>query len=254
MTDPRAPFRFHKTKEEERRKERSHKDVMDEVFDRQTLLTIGKLVNRGLFETVDFSVSTGKVANVFRVSSKEGYRALKTTASGNAVFRNMPPYLQHELREEVGSNSFGRLVFAWVRREFMALANCHEAGVPVPAPIEYYRNTLLMEFVNEGGFPYPPLFKCRVESPAALLEDVIKAVNSMVTKAGLVHGDLSQYNVLYHEGKIAIIDLGEAVEKSHPMAKGLLLRDAQNFAKYFNKLGVVISPEEMFQRMGGASL
>ncbi len=244
----------HRHKEEDRRKERSHGDAMDEVFDRRTMLAVGRFVTRGLMNEVDFSISTGKVANVFRVTSREGYRALKVYRISNAVFRSLPPYLLHELREEVGSDSFGRMVFAWVRREFMALEDCREAGVPVPAPVEYYRNIFLMEFMGAEGLPYPPLFRCTVEDPRALLDALTKAVRDMTVRAGLVHGDLSPFNVLYYEGKIALIDLGETVARDHPAAKGLLQRDAENFAKYFKRQGVSISPQEMFQRMGGTEL
>ncbi len=254
VSDPVDAFLRRRHKEEDRRKERSHTDAMDEVFDRRTLLAVGRFITRGLMTEVDFSISTGKVANVFRVSSKDGYRALKVYRVGNAVFRGLPPYLLHELREEVGSNSFARLVFAWVRREYMALKACREAEVPVPEPYDYHRNVFLMEFMGEGGLPFPPLFRCEVEDPERLLNDLTRAVRNMVTRAGLVHGDLSPYNVLYFAGRIALIDLGEVVAREHPMARELLLRDAENFTKYFNRQGVKLTTQEMFDRMGGTEL
>jgi len=248
-------FRFHKERTEERRKESAQRDVRDEVFDRTTLLAISRMVSRGMFSQVDYSISTGKVANVFRVTSSTGPRALKVYRISNALFRSVPPYLLHELREEVGSNSFGRLVFAWGRREFMALKACHEAGVPVPEPIDYFRNLLLMEYKGDAeGLPWPPLIKCVVEKPEMVMKQIARAVRTMVTKVELVHGDLSPYNVLFDGKKIALIDLGETIETTHPQAKGLLQRDAENFAKYFTRLGFSISSESLFEKMGGKEL
>lgn len=244
-------FRSRREREEERRKERSHHDVRDEVFDRRTLLAISRLVSRDLLQQVDFSISTGKVANVFRVTSADGPRALKVYRVGNAVFRSMPPYLLHDLREEVGSNSFGRLVFAWARREFMALKKCREADVPVPEPIEWYRNLLLMSFVGKDGLPFPTLIKSEVKNPEKLCRELCTIVRKMTRGAELVHGDLSPYNLLYDGRHLTLIDMGESLPVSHPQAAALLRRDAANFAHYFGRLGLTIGPDELFAKMGG---
>jgi RIO kinase 1 len=247
-------YKFRKERTEERRKESAQRDVRDEVFDRTTLLSVSRMVSRGMFSQVDYSISTGKVANVFRVTSSSGPRALKVYRISNALFRSIPPYLLHALREEVGSSSFGRLVFAWARREFMALKACHEAGVPVPEPIDYFRNLLLMEFMGEEGLPWPPLIKCVVEKPEVVMKQITRAVRTMVTKVEMVHGDLSPYNVLYDGKRIVLIDMGETIATDHPEAKRLLERDADNFAKYFSRLGLSVSSENLFERMGGKKI
>lgn len=247
-------FNFRLERVEKRRKERSHADVRDEVFDRRTLMAVSRMVSRGFFSQVDYSISTGKVANVFRVTSAKGPRALKVYRVGNALFRSMPAYLLHDLREGVGSNSFGRLVFAWARREFMALKKCQEEGVPVPTPVEHYKNLLLMEFLGEGGLPYPTLVKSQIDDPERVLHQITTAVRKMTVKVGIVHGDLSPYNVLYDGKHIILIDMGESISAKHPEAKVLLKRDAGILAKYFRKLGVDIETADMFTRLGGDQL
>jgi RIO kinase 1 len=243
-----------KERTEDRRKERAHRDVMDEVFDRATLLAVSRLVSHGFLREVDYSISTGKEANVFRVTTPEGPQALKVYRISNATFRNYPPYAVEELRREVGGGSFAKMIFAWARREFQALKACHEAKVPVPRPVTHYRNLLLMEFVGEEGLPSPPLVKASIEDPAATKEELVRAVRAMTEKAGLVHGDLSPFNVLYHRGHPVIIDMGQTLKRTHPQAPALLRRDATNFARYFHRLGVPTDAEELFEAMGGAAV
>ena len=124
----------------------------------------------------------------------------------------------------------------------------------VPKPIEYFRNLLLMEFVGEGGLPCATLVKSVVDKPDAVLRQITRAVRIMTLKAGLVHGDLSPYNVLYDGKHIAVIDMGEAISTKHPEARRLLQRDADIFCKYFVRLGVKTTPEDVFRKMGGEEL
>jgi RIO kinase 1 len=63
--------------------------------------------------------------------------------------------------------------------------------------------------------------------------------------AGLVHGDLSEYNIVFHEGQLYIIDLGQAVTIHHPNAGEFLERDCRNVANFFARQGVETTPEEL---------
>lgn len=236
---------------EDRRKEREHRDVLDEVFDRGTLLAVSRMVTSGLFKEVDFSISTGKEANVFRVSGAHGFRALKVYRVNNSIFRTLPPWALQEIRESVGGSSFQRMIFAWAHREFTALRRCFEAGVPVPRPFAQTRNLLLMDFVGDQGIASEPIVKSVVPDPERTMEEVVSGCRRMVEKAQLVHGDLSPFNVLLREGHAVIIDVGQVIKSSHPQAKGLLQRDATNFARYFRRLGLDAPAETLFRRMGG---
>ncbi len=240
-----------KERAEERRRERTHRDVLDEVFDRSTLLAVSRLVSRGFLSEVDYSISTGKEANVFRATSRAGFRALKIYRISNATFRNLPPYALEDLRREVGGGSFGRIIFAWARREFMALKACHKEGVPVPAPIVQHRNLLLMEFLGREGLPSPPLQRVVLEDPQETYRQICEASRAMVDRVGLVHGDLSPYNVLFHEGHPYLIDLGQTISRDHPQARELLERDAAHFARYFARWGIPADVPGTFRAMGG---
>lgn len=245
-------FPRRKERTEERRKERSHHDVRDEVFDRLTLLAVSRLVTQGQFQEVDYSISTGKEANVFRVSGRSGFGALKIYRISNAVFRRFPPWALEDLRRTVGPGSFGRLVFAWAHREFTAMKACELARVPVPRPRIQWRNLLLMDLVGSPqGVPAPPLVHTPLPEPRPFLEELVAAVRRMTEKARLVHGDLSPYNVLVNEGHPVLIDLGQTISVDHPQAPELLKRDALNFARFFRRAGLPVEGDDLFRRMGG---
>jgi RIO kinase 1 len=76
----------------------------------------------------------------------------------------------------------------------------------------------------------------------------------MVVDAHLVHGDVSPYNVLLHEGHPVLIDVAQSIAWDHPQAKELLRRDVVHFARYFEKLGVDTDADRFFGAVGGDEL
>jgi RIO kinase 1 len=243
---PRRKERF-----EDRRKEREQRKLLDEFFDHPTLLAISRLVGRGVFDAIDFPISTGKEGGVFRATAADGFRAVKVYRIGNAVFRRLPPHVMEELRRESSERNFGRLISAWTRREHTILRRLREGGVRVPEPHAYVRNVLVMEFVGEDGIASSRLKDTAIEDPARFYEDFVQQVHRMVTVAGLVHGDLSPYNVLVREDLGVLIDVAQAIPKEHPQARALLERDARHFSRYFEKLGVATSFERFWDDVGG---
>ncbi|MGA7923120.1 MAG: RIO1 family regulatory kinase/ATPase, partial [Thermoplasmata archaeon] len=93
-----------------------------------------------------------------------------------------------------------------------------------------------------------------VGDPRALYDDLVTQIGRSIRQAKLVHGDLSPYNVLLHEGHPVLIDVAQSMPWDHPQAEALLRRDVTNFARYFQRLGVETSPEELFHAVGGDEL
>jgi len=240
---------------EDRRKEGEHRKLLDEFFDHSTLLAVSRLVNRGLFDAVDYPISTGKEGGVFRATKGEEFRAVKIYRIGNTVFRHLPPYALEALRRETSVRNFGGLIFAWTRREHTILGRLAEAGVRAPRPFGHFRNVLVMEFVGSPeGVAAPRLVDVEVEDPGALYEDLVLQIGRMARDAKLVHGDLSPYNVLVQEGHIVLIDVAQSVSSDHPEALRLMRRDIGNFSKFLGRLGYAVEPEEFFDAVGGKSL
>ncbi len=244
-----------KERVEDRRKDARHRKLLDEFFDHPTLLAISRLVTQGQFESLDYPISTGKEGGVFRASLPGGFRAVKVYRIGNTMFRHLPPYVLGELVKEASGRNRSQLIFAWTRREHTILRRLAAAGVRCPVPYGYLRNVLVMELIGTPeGLPSPPLQESVVDDPEALYRDLVEEIRRMVVGAQLVHGDLSPYNVLLHDGRPVLIDVAQSIASDHPAARGLLERDLRNFAKYFVKLGVETSADRMMEEVGAATM
>ena len=150
--------------------------------------------------------------------------------------------------------NYGGLIFAWTRREHTILGRLKDAGVRAPVPYGHYRNVLVMEYIGSSEGAAPRLKDALIEDPGAVYEDLRTEVGRMVRDAKLVHGDLSPYNTLYHDGHVVLIDVAQSISSDHPEARRLLDRDIANFAKFFGRRGLDVDPDEFFAAVGGASV
>jgi serine/threonine-protein kinase RIO1 len=137
----------------------------------------------------------------------------------------------------------GRQMIAdqWARAEFAALCQLHEAGVPVPYPVQLLGTEVMQEFIGEDdGTAAPRLAETRPD-PAELARLWRQLVRALTTLAGLglAHGDLSAYNLLVHRGRLIMIDLPQVVDViAHPGGAEFLDRDAANVARWFTARGL----------------
>jgi len=164
----------------------------------------------------------------------------------------MIPYIEGDPRFAHVKRDTRSLIYAWAQKEFKNLTQAHEAGVPVPKPIAVEHNVLVMEFVGEKGVSAPLLREVQLKSPRRVYELLLASVKKLYRKAGLIHGDLSEYNVMIWKDKPVLFDVSQAVPLQHPMADHLLRRDLENLYRYFKRLGVgVVSAEETYRMVKG---
>lgn len=111
------------------------------------------------------------------------------------------------------------------------------AGLPVPQTYSLTRNVLIMEFLGENGWPAPRLKDVELtkKSYERVYKRLILILRDMYQKCRLVHGDLSEYNLLYYKKDIWIIDVSQSVEIDHPNALHFLRSDCKNVTDYFSK-------------------
>lgn len=209
------------------------------VWDRATLDAVYRLMKRGLVETVDFPISTGKEADVYHATTPQGKSiALKVYRTSTADFKAIERYILGDPRFPARRTTTRDVIYTWARKEWLNLRMASEAGVPVPEPLDQQRNVLAMAYIGTEEAPAPELRHVELEDPGAFMGEVLDGAARLYQVAGLVHGDLSEYNVLVHEGRPVIIDLGQAMLLRHPWAPELLDRDCANVARYFSRLGV----------------
>ena len=144
------------------------------------------------------------------------------------------------------------MIFAWAQKEFRNLEQASRAKVRVPEPIAVKNNVLVMEFIGKDGVNAPSLKEQAPDDPEKVYGVLLTYLERLYRKADLVHGDLSEYNVMMWKGKPVIFDVAQAVPTSHPMAAFFLRRDLTNVNRFFSRLGVkVLSVEEAYNRVVG---
>jgi RIO kinase 1 len=193
--------------------------VIEEVFDRLTVEGIDKLMRRGTIKDIEGVIKAGKT----------------TTADFR---KGMLKYIEGDRRFKRVRRTPRGIVYTWTQKEFKNLQLAVEAGVNSPKPIAFNRNILVMSFIGDDGIPAPLLREVDPEDPEAFYLKLLGEARLFYTKAGLVHGDLSEYNIMVWEESPVIFDVSQALLNEHPLAAPLLKRDISNVNAYFGRLGV----------------
>jgi len=139
-----------------------------------------------------------------------------------------------------------KVVSVWAEKELKNLTRMFRAGLPCPEPIHLHRNVLVMSFIHTDGWGAPRLADVPVgQFKRAIVVDmcvqVVLIARAMLLRCKLVHADLSQFNVLYQNGRCYVIDVGQAVDTSHPNARELLGLDVKNVLTFFRLHGVALA-------------
>ena len=229
-------------------------EALEEVFDRSTLMTIYKFLNQGTIDEIYGAVKAGKESKLYWGKDPEGKElAIKIFLTVSAEFKKgMIPYIEGDPRFAHVKRDTRSLIYAWSQKEFRNLTQAYEAGVRVPKPIAVERNVLIMEFIGGNGVSAPLLREVLLKNPKKVYELLLRSVKKLYRKAGLVHGDLSEYNVMIWKDKPVLFDVSQAVPLEHPMADKFLRRDLENVCKYFKRLNVdVLSTEEIYRTVKG---
>jgi RIO kinase 1 len=211
--------------------------VESEVFDKPTLIDLAKLMKKGIIQSVECPISTGKEANVFRATATDGSSvAVKIYKIETTHFFRRRKYLEGDPRFKRVKHSEKELVKAFARKEFKNLEICERAKVHAPRPYYIRNNILVMEFLGEEELPYPTLEMLGPKDAERDLKSILNDIRKMY-RARLVHADISEYNIL--NGKVPhIIDFSEGVVLGHPHSEKFLERDVRNILKFFSKQGV----------------
>ncbi|MEM2673136.1 MAG: RIO1 family regulatory kinase/ATPase, partial [Candidatus Bathyarchaeia archaeon] len=147
------------------------------------------------------------------------------------------------------------LVFLWAQKEFKNLNLAYNAKVRVPRPIAIKNNVLIMEFIGRNGVSAPLLRDVELANPARIYRAILLHVKKLYRNARLVHGDLSEYNVMVWRGRPVLFDFSQAVPIEHPSSSQFLIRDIENINKYFLRFDVdVIEVDEAYKVITGGAI
>ncbi len=181
-------------------------------------------------------------AKVYRPRAERGFRAEETYLEGRASLRRGRARRSSVTRAVERRSAAGKELLSeiWVRREFDVLRRLRACGVPVPKVLACTRGAVLMQYLGDIEAPAPRLVATDLTRGEAesMREGLLDAVERCL-KEGLIHGDLSAYNVLVHEGSPYIIDVPQAVDAAvHPEAERLFRRDVTNLTRHFARYGI----------------
>jgi RIO kinase 1 len=223
---------------------------------------IQPLVDDGLVDEVISQLMSGKEATVFMVRCGDEIRCAKVYKEANKrSFKKAAQYQEgrksrnsRRARAMEKGSKYGRnqQEEAWQNAEVDALYTLAEAGVRVPHPFGCFDGVLLMELITDEAGDVAPRLNDVVMSKEQAIEDhqlVMIYVLRMLC-AGIVHGDLSEFNVLVDEYGPVIIDLPQAVDASaNNNAKAMLIRDVENMTNYYGQFAPELLLSKYAQEM-----
>ncbi|MDC0887489.1 serine protein kinase RIO [Porticoccus sp.] len=220
---------------------------------------IKPLIEDGLISEVIQSIMSGKEASLYVVRCGTKIRCAKVYKEVNK--RSFKKSAQYQEGRKVKNSRRARAIQkgskygkqqqekTWQNAELLALRRVRESGVRVPETFGYFDGVLLMELItNEQGHVAPRLADISMSKETALFEYniVIRYIVCMLC-AGIIHGDLSEFNVLAGADGLVIIDLPQAVDaSSNNNAESMLKRDVDNITQYFSNF----APELINTRYG----
>jgi len=192
-----------------------------------TLQALGSMIGEGKESVVYEGLGLSPVALKFHHVGQRSFQTARVTRDYIPDESNCPWLLASRLSAE---------------REYEALRKLHP-GVSVPLPVDINRHTLVMEFI-----PGATLNRCALESPRDILLEIIENAR-LAYAAGVIHSDLSEYNVMHDGYRCYIIDWPQWISTDHANAAELLLRDLGNITRFFSRRHRVDLPAEEAYRM-----
>lgn len=221
--------------------------IYKNVFDEFTLKAVFKLSSQGHFDELVSPVMIGKESNIFLADTKDNdFVIVKIYRLHSCNFNQMYSYIKSDPRFLNLKNQRRLVIFKWVQREYRNLLLARQK-INVPKPIAFLNNILVMESIGN-------------DTPASQLKDdipknikgfsrkVLDAVKDLA-KLGLIHADLSEFNILNYNQKPYFIDFSQGTSVKDPNAVSYLKRDLKNMVRFFKKHKVDIDADKEFDNI-----
>lgn len=221
------------------------KKAFENVFEKKTQQALLKLADNKDLEKLYGTIESGKESVVFLADTPENERVIvKIYMTKAGSFREMKNYLRGDKRFRNIKDNRQEIIEEWCKKEYKNLKAAQNV-LNCPKPIKAHKNILIMEFKGEKFKPYPKLKEVEIENPQKGFKIVKNQIKQLWEQEELVHGDLSEYNILVDQkGTMTWIDFSQGVHKTHPEAERLLKRDIENVANFFKKQGANIEIEK----------
>ncbi|XP_038052228.1 serine/threonine-protein kinase RIO3-like [Patiria miniata] len=231
------------------------------AMDPNTRLLLYKLVNNGILESVNGTISTGKEAVVLHANGGQHQRLLVPRECALKVFKttlNEFRTRRRYLPDALSRMNPRKIISMWADKERMNLNMMRKAGVRCPEVILLKKHILVLSFIGEHQQAAPKLKDAQLSPDDMLLayEQCTEMMERMYKRCQLVHADLSEYNMMWFNHEVWFIDVSQSVKPFHPEGLKFLLRDCTNVSNFFTHRGVpnVATPRELFNRITDLNL
>ena len=195
------------------------------------VLGLHTLVEKNTISQLGPLIGKGKESDVYGcMDDNKNIYALKIYRIGRTSFKNIKKLRSFQGdRKHISWLYVNRLA---ARKEFEALGKIYKLKLNTPKPIGFNRHIIVMSYLRGKELAYIQ----NVKNPTKIFNKIIKQVKVIYQKAGMIHGDLGEFNiVLDHKENILIIDWLQWIPSDHPNAKSLLERDVENVCNFFKK-------------------
>ena len=225
--------------------------IEEGIFDMRTMMALEKVFTHNIVSKLDFMIAKGKEADIYLADPGTKIDAevviLKIFRIETSSFTKRINYISGDPRfEKIKINPIN-VINTWAKKEYGNLKIAAIAGIHSPKPYYFKSNIIAMEFIGDDAVPAQTLKEAGTPDPDKTLNIIIEDIRKLY-KNELVHGDVSQYNVLMKGTVPYLIDFGQAVVIRHPNAMDFLKRDVANILSFFKKqYGVVRDGEATFK-------
>ncbi|KAH8341397.1 hypothetical protein KR059_005844 [Drosophila kikkawai] len=248
-------------------------------LDASTRLLLYKLINNQILEQINGIISTGKEAVILHANSDANYTgsnehghqsgvlmpahllpkecAIKIFKTTLNEFKQRDRYIKDDYRfkDRFSKQNHRVIINMWAEKEMHNLMRMQAIGLNVPDVVVLKKHVLVMRFIGDNHNAAPKLKDARLSAAelSCAYEEIVAAMHKLYNEAKLVHADMSEYNILWFEGKCWFIDVAQSVEPKHPSALEFLMRDCGNIVNFFERRGLpnIYTKEQLFEFITG---
>ena len=252
-----------------RNKDKADRATVENCLDPRTMKEIEKMLANKKLDVFSGCISTGKEANVYLASGSMDINkrepfppdeqgnipvkeyAVKVFKTSILVFKDRERYVSGEFRFRNGhcKGNPRKMVALWAEKEVRNLKRLALTEGLIRAPIPHFlkNNIIVMDFLGENGVPAPRLRDAQIDDWRVVYDQTILMIRRLYQRCHLIHADLSEYNLLYFQSEIWMIDVSQSVEHDHPMALDFLRRDCSIMSDFFERKKInVLGIQQVF--------
>lgn len=223
--------------------------VFEGVFDEFTLQTLETLKRKRYFDELGGAIKTGKEGDVYFGYRDDKVLAIKIFRMTSANFKKISQYISHDFRFKNIKGSLRKVILRWTEKEFRNLSLCYKNSISVPRVYKCLNNVVIMDYIHGKMLKDTDL-----KNPKEFFELLIEQIKLVRHEAKLIHGDLSEFNIMVKDELPVLIDWGQGISikngddfKQHYET---YLRDIRVVVNHFKKrYGLELDLDEVLKNL-----